>query len=158
MWLLHLIPNVYVRPACYMKSRPMNKTASVTDKKSFSGYGALHHACSASMWSRPNICNNITKHVEPYPSIRVLRAVPFHYFKTTSLNWDFFNCTIGQLYPVGNNPRHPLKRRPGRAVGYHGRFGYTTKCLLPRVSIEKCSNAQKHCFVISQNDSSRFNT
>ena len=100
MWLPRLIPNFYVRPACYMKSRPMKKTASVTDTKSFSGYGALHRVCSACMWSRPHICNNITRHIDPYHSIRVLREVPFHYFQTTSLNWDFFNCTIWPLYPV----------------------------------------------------------
>jgi len=158
MWLRRLIPNFYVRPAYCMKSRPMKQTASVTDTKSFSGYGALHHAPSACMWSRPHICNNITRHVDPYHSIRVLREVPFHYFQTTSLNWYFFKCTIGPLYPAGKNPRHPLKRRSGRADGCHGRFGYRTKRLLPRVWNKKYSNTLNHCFVISLNDSSRFNT
>jgi len=100
MWLPRLIPNFYVRPACYMKSKPMKQTASVIDTKSFSGYEALHRFCSASMCSRPHICNNITRHVVPY-SIAVLREVQPYYFLTTSLNLDFFKCNIRPLHPVG---------------------------------------------------------
>jgi len=62
---------------------------------------SLHRACSACMCSRPHICYNITRHVVHYHSIRGLREEPFHYFITTSLNWEFFKCTIWPFCPVG---------------------------------------------------------
>ena len=158
MWLPRLIPNVYVRSACYMKSRPMKQTASVTDTKSFSGYEALHRVCSECMWSRPHICSNITRHVVHYHSIRGPREVQSHYFLTTSLNWDFFKCTIGPLYPVGKNQRHTLKRRSGRADGCDGRFGYKTKHLLLPVSNHKLSKTQTIVLSLHWMIHRRFNT
>jgi len=105
-------------------------------------YGALHCVCSACMWSTSHTCNNVTSHVFPYRSIGVLREIQVQYFIATCINSVFIKCTIRPLYSSGKKPRHPLKRRPGRADGYDGRFGYKTKRLLHRVSNHKLSNTQ----------------
>jgi len=94
------------------------------------------------MWSRLQTCNNVTRHVFPYRSIGVLREIQVQYFIATCINSVFFKCTIRPLYSRGKKPRHPLKRRPVRADGYDGRFGYKTKRLLHWVSNHKLSNTQ----------------
>jgi hypothetical protein len=72
----------------------------------------VRHVCED---ENSHTCINVTKHVVPYQSIRVLRGVQLHLFITTSLNWAFLKCTIRPLYLRRNTLRHQLKKRPGRA-------------------------------------------